>query len=465
MGFLRLLAWLLALVIVLGLASSLLPPTQGGVGPGSSLAGGGLAWTPGASLGSSCPSSNTTILLDPSVFYGRYFNLTRAVEELSNYSDPLTYYGVYANITAVLASPSGAGRVYALHPLPLDEGDSAGLGNMTVYVCTPGSIKPPGVEPALVSDTSVRYVNGSVVDVATYAPAARLDVSLGFRPLGSIIVADVILEGAQPLTGIASTMSITVAGRSYRVNETGVIYSFIPEPGEHSLRIPVYVSDEVSICGGRCINITRRLLLGYLVANTTLQGDRVGGEAWVEYAYPEDITSVNLEEIKRMLASRPAGRILEELALEYIHDRLVEIVNSTAMRQYPEAYLWLLASQIPIVMGSCSPHNSTTPLLDALCGGCGSGWERVWILGNITRFTLEVATATGLVEWPSLTNETMVETPIVYANITGYPELWQLYNDTLGIHLAKPVDGKYQVYYDPVENTAFCDWERLVETI
>jgi len=27
------------------------------------------------------------------------------------------------------------------------------------------------------------------------------------------------------------------------------------------------------------------------------------------------------------------------------------------------------------------------------------------------------------------------------------------------------VDGKYQVYYDPVENTAFCDWERLVETI
>ena len=51
------------------------------------------------------------------------------------------------------------------------------------------------------------------------------------------------------------------------------------------------------------------------------------------------------------------------------------------------------------------------------------------------------------------------ETGVIYSFI---PELWQLYNDTLGIHLAKPVDGKYQVYYDPVENTIFCDWERLV---
>jgi len=58
-----------------------------------------------------------------------------------------------------------------------------------------------------------------------------------------------------------------------------------------------------------------------------------------------------------------------------------------------------------------------------------------------------------------------VETPIVYANITGYPELWQLYNETLGTHLAHPVGGKYLVYYNPVENTVFCDWERLVEGV
>jgi hypothetical protein len=65
------------------------------------------------------------------------------------------------------------------------------------------------------------------------------------------------------------------------VNETGVVYSFILEPGEHSLRIPVYISDEVLICGGRCVNITRSLLLGYLVVNTTLEGGLASGEVEV----------------------------------------------------------------------------------------------------------------------------------------------------------------------------------------
>jgi len=79
--------------------------------------------------------------------------------------------------------------------------------------------------------------------------------------------------------------------------------------------------------------------------------------------------------------------------------------------------------------------------------------------------TLQVDTATGRVKWPSLTNETIVETPIVYANITSYPGLWQLYNETLGTHLAQPVGGKYLVYYNSVENIVFCDWDRLVEGV
>jgi hypothetical protein len=156
-----------------------------------------------------------------------------------------------------------------------------------------------------------------------------------------------------------------------------VVYSFIPEPGKHSLRITVYISDEVSICGGRCVNITRRLLLGYLVVNTTLQGDRVGGEAWVEYVYPGDVASLNLGEVEKALASRPTGRILEETALEYFHDRLVEVVNSTAMRQYPGAYLWLLASQISIQMGSCSPTTRArrySTRYAGVAGGCREGW-------------------------------------------------------------------------------------------
>jgi hypothetical protein len=133
------------------------------------------------------------------------------------------------------------------------------------------------------------------------------------------------------------------------------------------------------------------------------------------------------------------------------------------MKTYRDAYLWLLSAQIPISMKNCSRHESPKPLLDALCDACGSDYERTWMLGNITGHTLQVGTATGRVMWPSLTNETIVETPIVYANILGYPALWQLYNETLKTHLAHPVGGKYTVYYNPVENTVFCDWERFVE--
>ena len=57
----------------------------------------------------------------------------------------------------------------------------------------------------------------------------------------------------------------------------------------------------------------------------------------------------------------------------------------------------------------------------------------------------------------------MADATVVIAEIASHPVLWQLYNETLKTHLAHPVGGKYLVYYNPVENTVFCDWERLVE--
>jgi hypothetical protein len=77
---------------------------------------------------------------------------------------------------------------------------------------------------------------------------------------------------------------------------------------------------------------------------------------------------------------------------------------------------------------------------------------------------LQPGTFVTLVKKPSLANGALVETPSG-RRIPGYPGLWQLYNETLEVHLAKPLDGKYQVYYHPVENTVFCDWERLVEGV
>jgi hypothetical protein len=58
-----------------------------------------------------------------------------------------------------------------------------------------------------------------------------------------------------------------------------------------------------------------------------------------------------------------------------------------------------------------------------------------------------------------------LEAPIVYANISGFPELWKLYNETLEMHLSHPVGGKYLVYYNPVENMMFCEWKKLVEGV
>jgi len=39
-----------------------------------------------------------------------------------------------------------------------------------------------------------------------------------------------------------------------------------------------------------------------------------------------------------------------------------------------------------------------------------------------------------------------VNATIIYAEILGYPELWQLHNKTLEIYLAKPADNKYLKY-------------------
>jgi hypothetical protein len=62
--------------------------------------------------------------------------------------------------------------------------------------------------------------------------------------------------------------------------------------------------------------------------------------------------------------------------------------------------------------------------------------------------SLGANTSVALVKWPSIANRMLVETHEVYARIPGYPGLWQLYNETTGVQLARPVDGGYLVYYD-----------------
>jgi hypothetical protein len=118
------------------------------------------------------------------------------------------------------------------------------------------------------------------------------------------------------------------------------------------------------------------------------------------------------------------------------------------------------------MMRNCTAYSSSTaPLLEALGDGCGCEEERVWILGNVTSHSLTVNTTTAQLMWPSLTSRTVVNATVVIAEIASYPDLWQLHNETLKNHLARPLNGGYQVYYNVYENTVLCDWERLVEGV
>jgi hypothetical protein len=289
----------------------------------------------------------------------------------------------------------------------------------------------------------------------------------------------IVQNGVNALSGVESTMEIASRHNRLRLNETGVLFTTnISLYGTWGITEPVNLSDRVTICGGirdnaKCINITRNVRFANVTVNVavkpprdwdwgTIRDSEVSSNITVNYNYPR-VGGINTWRIREQLTPNPGALWLEKLTLRYIHDKLVEFIESTLMNNYRDAYLWLLATQIPIAMKNCDKHESLKPLLDALCEACGSDWERLWILGNITEFTLEVNTTIGRVMWSSLTRETPVETPIVYANISSYPTLWQLYNETLKTHLARPVGDKYLVYYDLVENTVFCDWERLIE--
>jgi len=98
----------------------------------------------------------------------------------------------------------------------------------------------------------------------------------------------------------------------------------------------------------------------------------------VSYNYPE-VGTIDTWRIRELLTPHP-GIVW-----------LVETIESTPMSNYREAYLWLLAAQIPVAMNNCTVHaNTNTLLLSALGEGCGCEEERVWVLGNITQHSLTV---------------------------------------------------------------------------
>jgi len=66
------------------------------------------------------------------------------------------------------------------------------------------------------------------------------------------IEAKVVLNRVELLTGVLSTMRIILGNETLSVNETEVvIYTkrVDTDPGTHVYHVPVYISDNVSMCG------------------------------------------------------------------------------------------------------------------------------------------------------------------------------------------------------------------------
>jgi len=170
--------------------------------------------------------------------------------------------------------------------------------------------------------------------------------------------------------------------------------------------------------------------------------------------------SINITAIQKLLSPNPGEVWLEKLTLRYIHDKIAQfIANNSAMNQYFDAFMWLLASQLPANMGNCTSHGTATPLLDALCDKCGSEMERVRILHNVTSYSLDVQVKSISLYYPSY--NTTINATVCIARISNYPELWNLYNTSIDRLYALPADNGYLVLYNIYENSPFGDWRRV----
>jgi hypothetical protein len=232
----------------------------------------------------------------------------------------------------------------------------------------------------------------------------------------------------------------------------------------------VLLSDVTSIAGNRVLSFTRFVKVASINVSTWSSTD-LGEWGWSSTIDVKPIVSVeswsirapgiDITRIQRLLHPNPGELWLEKLVLRYIHDKIKWfIASSSAMNQYFDAFMWLLASQLPISMGNCTSHSTTTPILDALCNKCGSEAERVKILCNVTGYSLNASIKNFNLYWPSY-NSTAINATVCMTKIRSYPELWELYNETKEIVYALPEDSHYLVFYNIYENSPFGGWRRV----
>jgi len=327
-----------------------------------------------------------------------------------------------------------------------------------------------------VNGTCVRY---SVDHYAAFRSEASTR-SATFRGVAVTVRATV----GEVWTGVLSTMEAYLRNSTYHamvrppnasVSETAAAYPWEEVAG----RLEVWLVDRPAICGGyadplegalrvSCMNVSRYVRVAS--ASVRLTKPRLGIWGWGTTTVVEpnltistwsaEKPGIDLEELERLLAPNPGEVWLQELTLRYLHDRLREVVGSTAMSYYPDAYLWLLVAQIPVAIQPSDCHGGAKPLYDALVEGRGCELERCELLVRVLNYSVPAWVEEVGLLYPSYSG-TAVRAYLAVALVGGYPQLWELYDVERDPRYAKPAGGGYLLCYNTYENSVFCDWRRV----
>ncbi|MEM4788115.1 MAG: hypothetical protein QXV28_09075, partial [Ignisphaera sp.] len=232
-------------------------------------------------------------------------------------------------------------------------------------------------------------------------------------------------------------------------------------------RIPVEFIDNTNICtyinaagfeAKRCFgNITRKSFAGYVEVVYIVKDFEWRWGEIVDVPYTINIS-------KKLYPPPYAPNVdLNKLFYGYLEEQVLKhvakIIDSYSSSQiYRDFEAWVLATQIPVQMDTCSNVRTYMSLVEALQDGCGSSDEKVEILSRIlSHLGIDNEVRDVFVE-------TLKGLEIVYERgraIIGYIDMYpDFYELTRCCALYTRMG--YMVVYDTVQNNIFSVLDRFV---
>ncbi|MEM1842238.1 MAG: hypothetical protein QXL19_07665 [Ignisphaera sp.] len=227
--------------------------------------------------------------------------------------------------------------------------------------------------------------------------------------------------------------------------------------------IPIEFIDNTNICtyinaagfeAKRCFgNITRKSFAGYVeVAYIVKDFEWRWGEI-VDVPYTINIS-------KKLYPPPYAPNVdLNKMFYGYLQEQVLryvaKIIDSySSQTPYRDFEAWVLATQIPVQMDTCSNVRTYMSLVEALQDGCGSGDEKADVLSRLLS-NLEIDNRIGDALVMDIDGEKVAKTVIGY--IDTYPDFYELTRCC-----ALYTGGRYMVVYDTVQNNIFSVLDRFV---